>query len=120
MANKASFKRARPAAPNQSVLFNWVKELVELTETFPEFRRFGTAGDAAGIDCFKRSSVDNLQAPQYVTSPPPIIQKQSVDNKAEREKIIDDKVILSVVVQDWHSFLHSNTCCISLQDLPTR
>ena len=48
MANKASFKRARPAAPNQSVLFNWVKELVELTETFPEFRRFGTAGDAAG------------------------------------------------------------------------
>ena len=32
MANKASFKRARPAAPNQSVLFNWVKELVELTD----------------------------------------------------------------------------------------
>lgn len=47
MATKASFKRARPSAPSQAMLFDWVKQLVELTESFPSFRRFGTAGDAA-------------------------------------------------------------------------
>ncbi len=48
MSKQPSFKRARPSAVGQSTLFGWVKELVELTETFPEFRRLGTAGDAAG------------------------------------------------------------------------
>lgn len=48
MAKQPSFKRARPSAVGQSTLFGWVKELVELTETFPEYRRLGTAGDAAG------------------------------------------------------------------------
>ncbi|MEZ7818745.1 MAG: M28 family peptidase [Pseudomonadales bacterium] len=69
MANKASFKRARPAAPNQSVLFNWVKELVELTETFPEFRRFGTAGDAAGrqwiIKTLQGLGIENITEQTY-------------------------------------------------------
>ena len=47
MATKASFKRARPSAPSQAMLFDWVKQLVELTESYPSFRRFGTPGDAA-------------------------------------------------------------------------
>jgi hypothetical protein len=48
MAKQASFKRARPAAPDQETIFGWIKELVDLTEQFENFRRLGTEGDAAG------------------------------------------------------------------------
>ena len=47
MSKQPSFKRARPAAPSGDQLFGWVKELVELTEQYTEFRRLGTQGDAA-------------------------------------------------------------------------
>ena len=47
MSKQPSFKRARPVAPSGDQLFGWVKELVELTEQYTEFRRLGTQGDAA-------------------------------------------------------------------------
>tara|TARA_B110000285_G_scaffold95853_1_gene109310 strand:+ start:182 stop:1708 length:1527 start_codon:yes stop_codon:yes gene_type:complete len=69
MAKKSSFKRARPSAPSQSDLFGWVKQMVELTETFPEFRRFGTAGDAAGrqwiLRTLKNLGIENVTEQTY-------------------------------------------------------
>lgn len=47
MATKPSFKRARPATASTATLFSWVSQLVELTESFPNYRRMGTDGDTA-------------------------------------------------------------------------
>jgi len=50
MTKKPSFKRARPATTSSQQLFQWVTEIVELTEQFPEYRRIGTEGDQACRD----------------------------------------------------------------------
>ena len=48
MSKRPSFRRARPSTPSTEQLSGWVEELVELTEKFTEFRRYGSEGDAAG------------------------------------------------------------------------
>ncbi|MFT7687642.1 MAG: hypothetical protein ACI9FB_002999 [Candidatus Azotimanducaceae bacterium] len=69
MTSKPSFKRARPASPTNEQMFGWVKELVELTEQFPDFRRFGTEGDAAGrrwlLETLKAQGIKDLVEQTY-------------------------------------------------------
>lgn len=69
MANSPSFKRARPSAPTGEQMFSWVQELVELTETFDEFRRLGTKGDAAGrqwlLETIAKLGISNVSEQTY-------------------------------------------------------
>jgi len=37
----------KPVVPSSAEMFGWVKEIVEITDRYPEFRRSGTAGDRA-------------------------------------------------------------------------
>ena len=72
MADKPSFKRARPSSPTNEQMFGWIKELVELTEQFPDYRRFGTEGDAAGrrwlMETLKSQGITDLVEQTYPVS----------------------------------------------------
>ena len=59
MADKPSFKRARPSTATTEELFAWVTDLVSLTEQFPRYRRMGTEGDAACRAWIKQTLIES-------------------------------------------------------------